>query len=129
MPSLTVRDITSEPATDSRIQQLEEIFQEHYRLTYRTAYAITGAAEDAEDIVQSIFLGLLRREVPPDLQKNPGAYLYRAAVNGSKERTSGGWSRTSNAPGTSLSPEARHGLTRTFTASTRNLKARQPSKR
>jgi RNA polymerase sigma-70 factor (ECF subfamily) len=83
MSSLTVRDITSEPSADHRIQQVEEIFEEHYALTYRTAYAILGRAEDAEDVVQSIFLGLLRRDTSPDLKKNPAGYLYRAAVNSS----------------------------------------------
>jgi RNA polymerase sigma-70 factor (ECF subfamily) len=41
---------------------------------------VTGSAEDAEDVLQTVFLRLLRR-LPPDLQKNPKAYLYRAAVN------------------------------------------------
>jgi uncharacterized protein (TIGR03435 family) len=59
----------NEPAAGSRAAQLEEIFREHYRLTYTTAYAITGNAENAEDVVQSIFLGLLRREAPPDLRE------------------------------------------------------------
>jgi RNA polymerase sigma-70 factor (ECF subfamily) len=77
MSTLSIPDLTSDPAHP----ELTEIFREHYRLTYRTAYAVTGRAEDAEDVVQTIFLRLLRREVPPDLKKNPGAYLYRAAVN------------------------------------------------
>jgi RNA polymerase sigma-70 factor (ECF subfamily) len=59
----------------------EEIFQEHYHMTYRTAYGVTGNSQDAEDIAQTIFLRLLRRKFPPDLMKNPRAYLYRAAVN------------------------------------------------
>ena len=50
-------------------------------MTYRTAYGITGSSEDAEDVVQTIFLRLVRRELPPGLKKNPKAYLYRAAVN------------------------------------------------
>ena len=62
-------------------QEFEEVFREHYQMTYRTAYGVTGNPEDAEDIVQTIFLRLLRREFPPDLKKNPTAYLYRAAVN------------------------------------------------
>jgi len=62
-------------------QELEEVFRAHYRMTYRTAYGITGSSADAEDVVQTIFLRLARREFPPDLKKNPGAYLYRAAVN------------------------------------------------
>ena len=36
---------------------------------------------DADDILQTIFLRLLRRECPPDLGRNPKSYLYRAAVN------------------------------------------------
>ena len=58
-----------------------EIFREHYPLVYRTAYGVTGRVEDAEDVVQTIFLRLLQRETSPDLQKNPKGYLYRAAVN------------------------------------------------
>jgi RNA polymerase sigma factor (sigma-70 family) len=62
-------------------QEFEEIFHEHYVLVYRTAYGITGRVEDAEDVVQTIFLRLLQRERPSDLVKNPKGYLYRAAVN------------------------------------------------
>ena len=35
----------------------------------------------AEDVLQTVFLQLLRAGVPPGLRKNPTAYLYRAAVN------------------------------------------------
>ena len=66
-----------EPGTD----EVEDIFQEHYRLVYRTAYSVTGSAHEAEDVLQTVFLQLLRRGVPPGLRKNPKAYLYRAAVN------------------------------------------------
>jgi RNA polymerase sigma-70 factor (ECF subfamily) len=59
----------------------ENLFRAHYTFLYRTSYALTGRAEDAEDVVQTIFLRLIRREVPPDLEQNPRAYLYRAAVN------------------------------------------------
>src|SRR5947208_1039017 len=62
-------------------QEFEEIFQEHYLLVYRTAYGVTGRVEDAEDVVQTIFLRLLQRETSPDLARNPRGYLYRAAVN------------------------------------------------
>jgi len=71
----------TEPAEQELVHELEAIFRAHYRMTYRTAYGITGSSEDAEDVVQTIFLRLVRREFPPDLKKNPGAYLYRAAVN------------------------------------------------
>jgi RNA polymerase sigma-70 factor (ECF subfamily) len=62
-------------------RELEQIFREHYRMVYRTAYGVTGNTADAEDIVQTIFLRLLRREMSPDLKKNAKAYLYKAAVN------------------------------------------------
>jgi RNA polymerase sigma-70 factor (ECF subfamily) len=61
--------------------EFERVFREFHEFVYRTAYGVTGRAEDAEDVVQTVFLRLLRREVPPDLQKNPKAYFYRAAFN------------------------------------------------
>src|SRR5215510_4592085 len=69
-------------AVDSqRIRQFETIFKAHAQLMYRTAYGVLGTHHDAEDAVQTIFLKLIRQEFPPDLEKNPEAYLYRAAVN------------------------------------------------
>lgn len=66
-----------------RIRQFESIFKAHAPLMYRTAYGILATHHDAEDVVQTIFLKLIRQEFPPDLEKNPEAYLYRAAVNAS----------------------------------------------
>jgi RNA polymerase sigma-70 factor (ECF subfamily) len=62
-------------------QQLERIFDQHYALIYRTAYSLTGSGADAEDIVQTIFLRLLNRDLPLDLGSAPERYLYRAAFN------------------------------------------------
>ena len=59
----------------------DKLFRDHYALVYRTAYSVTASVEDAEDVVQTIFLRLLRREFPPDLKRNPKAYFYRAAFN------------------------------------------------
>jgi RNA polymerase sigma-70 factor (ECF subfamily) len=42
---------------------------------------VTGNRQDAEDVLQTIFLRLIRRESPPALTQNPKGYLYRAAVN------------------------------------------------
>lgn len=61
--------------------ELEDLFREHHRLIYRTAYSVTGSRHDAEDVLQTVFLRLLRRGFPPDLNRNPQGYLYRAAVN------------------------------------------------
>src|SRR5688572_23287028 len=67
----------NEPAAD----ELEEIFHEHYRLVYRAAYSVTGSEQEAEDVLQTLFLQLLRSGVPSGFRKNPKAYLYRAAIN------------------------------------------------
>jgi RNA polymerase sigma-70 factor (ECF subfamily) len=61
--------------------EFDHIFREYYAFVYRTAHGVTGRAEDAEDVAQTIFLRLIRRELPPDLRKSPKAYLYRAAFN------------------------------------------------
>jgi RNA polymerase sigma-70 factor (ECF subfamily) len=52
-------------------------------MLYRTAYSLLGNTQDAEDVPQTIFLRLLKADTPPDMQKNPAGYLYRAAVNAS----------------------------------------------
>src|SRR5262245_45939582 len=77
MSAVTVSAVTNQPLA----QEFEQIFLEHYEFVYRTAYSVTGSAEDAEDIVQTLFLRLLRREDQPDLKRNAKAYLYRAAFN------------------------------------------------
>jgi RNA polymerase sigma-70 factor (ECF subfamily) len=59
----------------------EELFREHYQLIYRTAFSVTGRRQDAEDVLQTIFLRLLQRGLPPDFSRNPKGYLYRAAIN------------------------------------------------
>jgi RNA polymerase sigma-70 factor (ECF subfamily) len=62
-------------------EELERVFEEHYQLVYRTARSLTGNSQDAEDVLQTIFLRLLTCEIPPDLKKDPEPYLYRAAFN------------------------------------------------
>jgi RNA polymerase sigma-70 factor (ECF subfamily) len=62
-------------------QDFDRIFKEHHAMVYRAAYRITGNAEDAEDVLQTLFLRLLRREHPPEFHSNPKAYLHRAAIN------------------------------------------------
>jgi len=61
--------------------EFEQIFQQHHDLVYRTAYGVTGSVQDAEDVSQTVFLKVLRREVSLNAMKNPAGYLYRAAVN------------------------------------------------
>ena len=61
--------------------EIEKAFLEHHELVYRAAYRITGNASDAEDVLQTLFLRLIRREWIPEPQFGWPAYLRRAAVN------------------------------------------------
>jgi RNA polymerase sigma-70 factor (ECF subfamily) len=63
---------------------LEAVFQKHHTAVFRAAYRVTGNAMDAEDVLQTVFTRLLRRESAggePDLSATAAGYLHRAAVN------------------------------------------------
>jgi len=60
---------------------LEAIFRDHHLRVMRAAYRVTGNAQDAEDVVQTVFLRLARREGGSPLSDSPGNYLHRAAIN------------------------------------------------
>lgn len=62
---------------------LESLFRQHNEQIYRTAYRVTGSASDAEDVLQTVFLRLMRRKDGYDFAPSPAAYLVRAAVNAS----------------------------------------------
>jgi RNA polymerase sigma-70 factor, ECF subfamily len=70
----------SNPPKEGLTQEFDELFREHYPLVYRTAFSVIFNAEDAEDVVQTVFLRIFRNGLPSDV-KNPKGYLYRAAVN------------------------------------------------
>ncbi len=59
---------------------LESVFLEHRRRVFQAAYRITGNAQDAEDVLQTVFLRLARQGDAASLA-NPPSYLYRAAIN------------------------------------------------
>src|SRR5215470_8694574 len=77
MSTATVPELNQDPLSPD----FDEIFRQHSPMVYRTARAVTGSPEDAEDILQTIFLRLVRLESSGTLRRNPKAYLYRAAVN------------------------------------------------
>ncbi|HKF19972.1 MAG TPA: sigma-70 family RNA polymerase sigma factor [Candidatus Angelobacter sp.] len=61
---------------------LEQAFLEHKDRVFRAAYRITGNAGDAEDVLQTVFLRLVRQENLSEVS-NLAAYLHRSAVNAS----------------------------------------------
>ena len=63
--------------------ELETLFQEHHKSLFRAAYRITGSPADAEDVLQTVFLRLVKSRESYDLAENPQAYLSRAAINAS----------------------------------------------
>ncbi len=63
--------------------ELETLFQAHHGRVFRTAQRITGSAADAEDVLQTVFLRLVKGQEEYDLSRNPEAYLSRAAINAS----------------------------------------------
>ena len=62
-------------------EDFEQIFREHSAFVFRTACRVTGSEEDAEDVLQTLFLRLLQDAPLSEMQANPRSYLYRAAVN------------------------------------------------
>jgi RNA polymerase sigma-70 factor, ECF subfamily len=61
----------------------DALFHEHHERVYRVARRITGSSEDAEDVLQTVFLRILRREDPPLRSEDAASYLHRAATNAS----------------------------------------------
>jgi RNA polymerase sigma-70 factor (ECF subfamily) len=47
----------------------EELFRQHERLVYRTAYLITGGRESAEDVLQDVFVSVWKFRKTYDSEK------------------------------------------------------------
>lgn len=76
---------------------ISDLYERYADLVLRTAVRITGRAEDAEDVLQSVFLRLMKQSASqlaallgtdrltpaPDAQRLAEAYLRRAATNAS----------------------------------------------
>ncbi|HUP03841.1 MAG TPA: sigma-70 family RNA polymerase sigma factor [Bryobacteraceae bacterium] len=68
-----------EPA--NQLVDLERVFRENHAMVFRAAYRITGNADDAEDVLQTVFLRMLRREAGAEPVDHMPSFLRRAAVN------------------------------------------------
>jgi len=78
----TLLSVLEEPAI-AIPDELEQAFRAHHSLVFRTAYRITANAGDAEDVLQTVFLRMLRRGKNADALENHESYLRRAAINAS----------------------------------------------
>jgi RNA polymerase sigma-70 factor (ECF subfamily) len=81
----TLRSVLVEESVIAVPDALERAFRAHNGLVFRTAYRITGNAADAEDVLQTVFLRLVRRGANADpvenVVENQESYLRRAAIN------------------------------------------------
>lgn len=68
------------PSEQAEPGELSDLFRQHSRELIATAARVTGSLQDAEDVLQTVFLRLASR--PPE--RSPSrAYLHRAAINAS----------------------------------------------
>lgn len=75
LPAISM-DLPAPPARD-----VEEVFRSHYAMVFRTAYRVTGSVSDAEDVLQTVFMRLIRRDPRAESVGNVESYLRRAATN------------------------------------------------
>jgi RNA polymerase sigma-70 factor, ECF subfamily len=69
-----------DPDADTSVAAL---FEQHHERVFRIARRITGDVSDAEDVLQTVFLRIMRREDPPLRAEDAANYLHRAATNAS----------------------------------------------
>jgi len=77
--TLVPRRAEAAPAGSPTMPEVEQLYREFAPIVYRTARGVLGSREDAEDVVQSVFMALIRREFLP-IPENPKAYFYKAAM-------------------------------------------------
>ncbi len=80
-PEEPVQNAATQSVPTSSAPDLEALFREHASRVLSAAQRVTGSAQDAEDVLQTVFMRLVRRREQLLLQGNPSSYLYRAAVN------------------------------------------------
>ena len=60
---------------------IEELYTAYRRLIYHVALRITHNSADAEEVVQNVFLRMMRNDRQPDVGRCAVAYFRRAAMN------------------------------------------------
>ncbi len=80
---MATRCLAIHPVPDpvTRPPGFDELYQQHAEMVYRTARRITGNPEDAEDVLQTVFLRLLNRADWRLEVHSAEAYFRRAATN------------------------------------------------
>ncbi len=89
--------LSPSPPASRPLDWLAPIYRRHATTVLHTAYRITGNADDAEDVLHTVFLRLANRREPPDLSAGAGPYLRRAATNAALDLVTSVRARTSAA--------------------------------
>lgn len=69
---------TASPGAQRRVADLYERYHDR---VFRAAFRVVGSESDAEDVLQTVFLRLLRQDESTLPDAEAGSYLHRAAVN------------------------------------------------
>lgn len=72
--------------------QILSLFHQYSNMVYRLAYSYLGSSQDAEDLVQTVFLRLIDRGTAPEPGKER-AYLTRITINCCKDQLRSAWRR------------------------------------
>ena len=71
----------------------EQVLELYNKMVYRLAYARTGNVQDAEDVLQEVFLRYIRADKTFNDEEHRKAWLLRVTVNCSKTLVTSAWNR------------------------------------
>lgn len=69
-------------ASTPQERRVAALFESHHARVFRAARRITGNDADAEDVLQTVFLRVVRGEMRLEPEDRAAVYLHRAAVHG-----------------------------------------------
>ena len=78
MQMTAIQPTLGKPAVAHHTEDIERIFNAHHDRVFRAAYRVTGNTSDAEDVLQTVFLRLLRHGHTFAGVDDAGRYLHRA---------------------------------------------------
>lgn len=90
---MEVPDTPMVSAREQKLRAVEQAVQQYSTDIYRVAYVLTKNAYDAADVMQEVFLKLLRREKAFASPEHERAWLIRAAVGRCHRLCSAPWRR------------------------------------
>ena len=71
----------NQPGASAMPPTFDELFDSYQEMVLKAAYRVTGNRQDAEDVLQTVFLRLMKNQEQVRISGNPGGYLRRSAVN------------------------------------------------